>query len=74
MRFSQLVPWKHECFQGTSWENRVMYGGFYQHTRVYNKYVGIPICTDMHIVGKDQIEKESIYALKIIRPIRDLNP
>ena len=26
-----MVP--DECFQGTSWENRVMYGGLYQHTR-----------------------------------------
>ena len=22
------------CFQGTSWENGVMFGGLYQHTRV----------------------------------------
>ena len=38
MRFSQLVPWKHELvgrvLSGTSWENQVMYGGLCQHTRV----------------------------------------
>ena len=38
-RFSQLVPWKHESvgrvFQGTSWENRVMYFGLYEHKRVF---------------------------------------
>ena len=38
MRFSQLVPWKHKTIGrvllGPSWENRVMYGGLCQHTRV----------------------------------------
>ena len=56
MRFSQLVPSKHQSvgrgFQGTRWEHRVMYGGLYQHMRVVFYYTPnlIELCDMRYVI------------------------